>query len=719
MSTPWAAEAAPVAQPALVRQPSGMVTLLEGWTFCISGRSGDVFDGFPQGLFFRDIRFLSSLRLHIDGVMPEPLGAQILTPFSAVFVSHLRPAPGSADSTIVVFRHRFIGRGMREDIVLENFGDVAQLCEITVSAAADFATIFDVKEGRVRSTPDDGVFRAGVDSATITSDRHDNRYGLRITCSEPADVDENMRVFRFRPNIAAKGDWRVCLEFRAMAEGMTFEPRYRCGEPVEEAVPAQRHRLWQSRVPLIESDNKEFRQALVRGGEELGSLRMTDPEYPERTIVAAGAPWFMTLFGRDSILTSWMALIVDPTLALGVLQTLARFQGEVVNPATNEEPGRILHEIRFADSSEFSLQGGTIYYGSIDATPLFVMLLGELRRWGLEWNAVEKLTPNVDRAMRWIEEYGDRDGDGYVEYARSGEHGLANQGWKDSWDAIRHADGRLATGPIALCEVQGYVYSAYLARSYFAEEAGDEEVAVRYRAKAQDLKTAFNHDFWLEDRGWFALGLDGDKQPIDSLASNMGHCLWTGIVDESKAPQVAAHLLSDDMFTGWGIRTLAKSMPSYNPFSYHAGSVWPHDNAIIASGLIRYGFVDEAHRVIMAMVDAATAGGGVLPELFAGLERGDLPAPIDYPTSCSPQAWAAAAPFLFLRSLLRLDPWIPHGQIWVAPTLPAQIRVLRVDGIPLADARLRVAVEDGRVEVGGFPATVECVTHPRRPGTKE
>ncbi|MDQ6616828.1 MAG: amylo-alpha-1,6-glucosidase [Actinomycetota bacterium] len=716
MSNPWTTAETPLLQPALLRQPSGMVTLLEGWTFCISERSGDVLSGLPEGLFFRDLRFLSSLRLHINGAMPQPLGAQLLNPFSAVFVSHLRPAPGRADSTLVIFRSRFIGRGMREDIVLTNFGDEAQSCEVAMTAAADFATIFDVKEGRVRSTPEDGVFHAGADFATITADDGANRYGVRISSSQVAEVDESGRMFRFHPTIGPREEWRVCFEFSALADETTIEPRYRCGQPVEEAVPAQRHRAWRSQVPVIESDHEEFRQSLVRGAEQLGALRMSDPDYPDRTIVAAGAPWFMTLFGRDSLLTAWMALIVDPSLALGVLQTLARFQGRAVNPATDEEPGRILHEIRFAESADLSLEGGTVYYGSIDATPLFVMLLGELRRWGLERQAVEELAPNVDRAMGWIEEYGDRDGDGYVEYMRAGERGLANQGWKDSWDAIRFADGRLPRGPVALCEVQGYVYSAYLARSYFAEEVGDMEVAGRYRAKAQSLKAAFNRDYWLEDRGWFALGLDGDKRPIDALASNMGHCLWTGIVDESKAPQVAAHLLSDDMFTGWGIRTLAASMTSYNPFSYHAGSVWPHDNAIIASGLMRYGFVDEAHRVIMAMVDAASAGGGVLPELFAGLDRGPLPAPIDYPTSCSPQAWAAASPFLFLRTLLRLDPWVPHGQIWLAPTLPEQITSLHVEGIPLANERMRVTI-NGQVAIDGLPSSVQIVKEPRRPGT--
>ena len=282
-------------------------------------------------------------------------------------------------------------------------------------------------------------------------------------------------------------------------------------------------------------------------------------------MVAAGAPWFMTLFGRDSLITAWMALLVDPELALGTLQTLARFQGREVRPYNEEEPGRILHEMRFGEASSLSLGGGTIYYGTADATPLFVMLLGELRRWGLAREAVDELLPHADRAIEWIEQFGDRDGDGYVEYQRTSDRGLRNQGWKDSNDAIRFADGRLADPPIALAEVQGYTYGAYLARAFFAAEQGDAARSSELRARAAALKAAFNRDFWLEDKGWLAMGLDRDKKPIDALASNMGHCLWTGILDADKADAVARKLLSPDLFSGWGVRTLGASMIGLQP----------------------------------------------------------------------------------------------------------------------------------------------------------
>lgn len=389
-----------------------------------------------------------------------------------------------------------------------------------------------------------------------------------------------------------------------------------------------------------------------------------------------------------------MALLVDPELAVGVLQTLARFQGRDVDPRHDEEPGRILHEMRFGEAGSLSLGGGSIYYGTADATPLFVMLLGELRRWGVARDVVDELLPNADRAIEWIEQFGDADGDGYVEYQRATDRGLANQGWKDSWDGIRYGDGRVAQAPIALCEVQAYTYGAYLARAHFAFEAGDTATYERFRARAAQLKTAFNRDFWLEDRGWFAVGLDADKRPIDSLTSNIGHCLWAGIVDEDKAERVAGTLTSPEMTTGWGLRTLSSANGGYNPISYHCGSVWPHDTAIVAAGLARYGFDAAAHQLIFGLLDAASAQGGRLPELFSGLDRGELPVPVAYPTSCSPQAWAAASPLLCLRTLLRLDPWIPYGKAWLSPSLADGIGYLKVAGIPLAGSRVTIEVGD-------------------------
>jgi glycogen debranching enzyme len=424
----------------------------------------------------------------------------------------------------------------------------------------------------------------------------------------------------------------------------------------------------------------------------------------------------MTVFGRDSLLTGWMALIADHTLARGVLDVLARFQGADVDDRSEEEPGKILHEMRFGTSEQATLAGGDVYYGSIDATPLFVMLLGELRLWDPGSAIVDQLLPHADRAIAWIEQFGDLDGDGYVEYRRKSERGLANQGWKDSWDAVRHADGTFARPPIALCEVQGYVYAAYVARAHLARDAGDHATFAHCMERATTLRRRFNEDFWLDERGTFALALDADKRPVDAVASNVGHCLWTGIVDPERAAAVADRLLDDTMFSGWGIRTLSSSMRAYNPVSYHNGSVWPHDNALTAAGLMRYGFVEHAHRVITAQLDVAASYEGRLPELFAGFRRDALGVPASYPTSCSPQAWAAAAPLLWLRTMLRLDPWAPRQRLWLDPALPPAIRRLHVEGISIDDGELTIDIDGDDVDIAGLDG-YEVVAGARPPHT--
>jgi glycogen debranching enzyme len=700
----------------VLEQASGVVTLVDESTFAISGLTGDIVVGSAQGLFVRDTRLLSRLELRVNGTRPEALAAVTDDPFSATFVSRLRPGPGHADSTLMVFRARYVGQGMREDLVIRNFGDEPTFCMVELFVDSDFADLFAVKEGRPVDPDGEITCVARPDGLELSYRRGTVSRGmsLRFTPTPSRVADD---LVSFEVIVPARSEWRSCAEIRPVVEGKTIDPRYLCGQPVDRAAPAERLARWRRQVPQVETDHEGLRHVLTRSAEDLGALRIFDPDYPERVVLAAGAPWFMTVFGRDSLITSWMALVVDPDLALGVLQTLARFQGRDVDPRTNEQPGRILHEMRFGEAPSLSLGGGNTYYGTADATPLFVMLLGELRRWGLAREAVEELLPNAERALAWIEQFGDADGDGYVEYHRATDRGLANQGWKDSWDGIRYADGTVAVAPIALCEVQAYVYSAYLARAHFAQEAGDRATFDRYRAKATQLKTDFNRDFWLEDRSWYAVGLDADKRPIDSLTSNIGHCLWTGIIDGDKARVVADKLMSPEMFSGWGVRTLATSMGGYNPISYHCGSVWPHDTAIVAAGMSRYGFTDHAQRLINGLLDAARQLGGRLPELFSGLDRHELSSPVSYPTSCSPQAWAAASPLLCLRTILRLDPGVPYGQTWLAPLLPDGMHHLKVQGIPLAGARVTVEVDGDHVEVTGLPPDIKLMTVPRHPST--
>ncbi len=358
-------------------------------------------------------------------------------------------------------------------------------------------------------------------------------------------------------------------------------------------------------------------------------------------------------------------------------------------------------------SSSLALGGKSAYYGSIDATPLFVALFGEICRWGFAPETVTSLLPHVDRALEWIRDYGDKDKDGFVEYQRLNDRGLINQGWKDSWDGINFADGTLAEPPIALCEVQAYVYGAYLARAWIAYDAGDRVLGTHYRDLAAQLKKQFNEQFWLPDRGYYAVALDRDKKPVDACASNMGQCLLFGIVDQNKAALVAERLMSPEMFSGWGVRTLASDMAAYNPASYHNGSVWPHDNAIIAAGLLRYGLIEPAQRISTALFEAADYSGGRLPELFCGFDREQFDEPVPYPTACSPQAWAATAPIHLIKGLMGYYADVGHGGLWLNPAFPESYGALHFTNAPMANSRISINISGSTATVQGLPVGMQ------------
>ncbi len=684
----------------------GTVTLVEGTSFCLCDMSGDMGPGAPQGLFFRDTRILSTWQLRIDDDLIEPLTVIEDRSYHASFLGRARPRPGQTESTLLVERNRFIGSGMREDLVLSNLSGEPAACTVTIRAVADFADLFDVKSGRVRRRGELDV-ELGDGSLTLTRRWRGRSRGVHIRADGGATSSAQQMVFR--PVIPAHGAWRTTVQVTPQIDGVESPPAYPSGLPLEKADPFQRATTWLRSAPQLSTDNAALPATLDRSLRDLGELRIFDPDAPDQVAVAAGAPWYMALFGRDSLITSYMALAVDPGLALGALETLARYQGERTDPVSEEQPGRIAHELRFGIEASL-VPRGNVYYGTVDAAPLFVVLLGELHRWGVFPDEVRRLQANADRALEWIDVYGDRDGDGFVEYQRSTDRGLTNQGWKDSGDGVTFADGRIAQPPIALCEVQGYVYAAYLARALLAEDLGQPADATSWRDRAARLKRAFNEQFWLPDRGWYALGLDRDMRPIDALASNVGHCLWAGIVDEDKAEAVAERLLSPEMFSGWGVRTLATGMAAYNPMSYHNGSVWPHDNGIIVGGLMRYGFVEPAQRVALGILDAAAAFGHRLPELMCGFDRAVYPLPVPYPTACAPQAWASATPFYLLRALIRAEPCIPRGILALDPALPDELGSLEVRGVSLGNTRLTLVIHDGRWRVDALREGTEVVT---------
>ncbi|MDE8670661.1 glycogen debranching N-terminal domain-containing protein [Pseudarthrobacter sp. H3Y2-7] len=688
----------------------GALTLVQGTSFCISAPNGDMAACLPHGLFFQDTRFISEWMLKVQGLPLESLSATTPEPFHGVFVGRPR-RDDHADTSLLIDRERKLGEGLLETVTVHNYSQGPMQCRVELFPDADFASLFEVKEGR-QAPREHCSRRLTPEGLELESER--DGHTERITVAFAGSRLEGDSLV-LETTIAAHGQWSGTISAKPVLAGTGGHASAAAGGvPVADAL--RRVMEWRASMPTANLRDEAVERVIRRSQEDLGSLRIFNPDQPDRAVVAAGAPWFMALFGRDSLLTSFMSLLLDPSLAKGTLLTLAEHQGTKVDAASEEEPGRILHEVRLGATAGLALGGSGVYYGTIDATPLFVIVLAELARWGLDDAAMRQLLPAADRAIRWMEDYGDRDGDGFIEYQRKTERGLRNQGWKDSGDGINFADGTLAEPPIALCEVQGYAYAAYIGRALLATAAGDARTAESCVAKATSLKQAFNEQFWLSDRGYFAIALDKDKKPVDALASNMAHCLWTGIVDNDKAAQVAGHLVSPEMFTGWGIRTLASTMGAYNPASYHNGSVWPHDNAIAAAGLMRHGFVDEARKVAYALLEAADRFNGRLPELFCGLDRARYPEPVPYPASCSPQAWASAAPVQLIRTLLRFDPGLPWDEVWLAPTLPPRNTHFHFDNVPFSgDGRLSIHIDDESVDVSGLPQSIKLRREPRPP----
>jgi glycogen debranching enzyme len=681
---------------------AGTVTLVEGSSFCISSANGDIHPEHPHGAFHEDTRILSRWNLTVNGQPLEPLTAETKEPYRALFIGRVPRSDGYADSPLIVERLREVAAGIVEEITIRNYSSDPSECSVSVEVESDFADLFEVKEARVQRRWEESRAPEG-DCLTVSSSWNDVRKTVLISGH---GATATARALTFTAVVPARGQWSTLLSVApAGADGAPSAPPVR---PAAHGMsPSDRRRQeWVAKIPRLHMTNRSIERTLRRSYDDLGALRIEDPAHPERIVVAAGAPWFMTLFGRDSLWASEMALAVDPSLALGTLQTLADRQGKVVDPMSEEEPGKILHEVRLGVSSGLALGGKSVYYGSVDATPQFLMALGSVSRWGFAKDTIASLLPNADRALDWIRNYGDKDGDGFVEYSRLNDQGLINQGWKDSWDGINFADGTMAEPPIALCEVQALVYTALLSRAWMAYDAGDAPLAAELTVEAARLKKKFNEEFWLPERGYYAVALDGRKRPVDACASNMGQCLWHGIIDDDKAPLVAERLMSPEMFSGWGVRTLATDMGAYNPASYHNGSVWPHDNAIIAAGLMRYGLVAEAQRISTALLEAAEFSNGRLPELFCGFSRDQVAEPVPYPTACSPQAWAATTPIMLITSLMRYDAHVSRGGFWMDPVLPESYGNLHITNAPIAGGRMTIDIVGSEPTVQGLPEGV-------------
>ncbi|HEX6235403.1 MAG TPA: glycogen debranching N-terminal domain-containing protein [Jiangellaceae bacterium] len=663
------------------------LTLVQGGTFVMSDHAGDISADGYNGVYHRDIRVLSASLLTLDGASPKVLAVDRVGADTAHWVYIL--AADEHDSPIAVLsRHREVSTVVRERFVARVYAGRLDGALLRLTLATDFANLLELRAGRMPPA----AVPAQVDGAELSA----------------RTPEIGVEILATGPDATVKGDGIEWLLHLDAGQTSTLEVEIRPSSVVDEPAPGFDPTVAAPVETLqVRSGSDRWTRSVASSLADLRGLRVEVPSMDLRYL-GAGAPWFMALFGRDTLLTAWESLISGTQLGLEVLRALASRQGRQVDPATGEEPGKILHEMRTGLASVFNVPPGIAYYGTADATPLFVMLLGELHRWGAPDSQIRDLLPAARAALAWCTEYGDVDGDGFVEYAGD-EHGLANQGWKDSGDSMVHVDGTLARGPIALAEVQGYLYAAYLSMADLEERLGDASAAPRLRAEATKLKDAFAGAFWQPDRGVVAMALDGDNRSLAVSASNVGHCLWTGILDGDIGAAAAERLTRADIATTWGLRTLAASEVAYNPLGYHLGSIWPHDTAIGIAGLMRHGHVEAARTLVDGLLAAAAAFDWRLPELLGGMAGDEIAQPVPYPVACSPQAWSAAAPLLLLRSMLRLEPDVPAGVVSVAPVLPAHEELL-ITGIPLGTGTLGLRVRGSEVEVLDSPVGLAVTT---------
>ncbi|HEY3447590.1 MAG TPA: glycogen debranching N-terminal domain-containing protein [Myxococcales bacterium] len=656
------------------------VSILEGSTFAVSDRRGDM-EASPtdtSGLFHMDTRFLSKWVLTVDGKRPNLLSTDDLQYQSAQFF--LVPDTGTiyVDSPLSIMRKRAVGGGFHEELSILNHSAEAKDLDLHFAVDNDFADLFEVKDALGKKGQ---LYRKVEDGHIVLGYRREHfQRETWIVPSPGATLDEH--GVRFQVHLEPHGRWEGTVDVVVAFDGYQRREHPKYSDVSGKARPeAGNLQDWLANAPRLVSTWTPLHRTYQRSIADLAGLRFY-PRGLDGALPAAGLPWFMAIFGRDSCITSLQALPFEPEMARTTLQLLAVWQGTRVDGFRDEEPGKIIHEIRWGEMTAFEERPQSPYFGGADTTMLFLILLDEYERWSGDVDLVRALEPNARAALDWIDQYGDRDQDGYVEYqAAEPKTGLANQCWKDSWNSILFADGSLAKLPRATCEIQGYVYDAKVRCARLARDIwNDAALASKLEEQASALKRRFNKDFWLADRGYYALALDGDKKQVDSLTSNIGHLLFSGIVDEDKADSVVRHLMGPRLFSGWGIRTMAEGEGGYNPIGYHVGTVWPHDTSIVAWGLRRYGYAKEAAQLAFAILEAAQFFDGRLPEAFAGHPRELTEFPVEYPTACSPQAWATGAPLLMLRALLGLKP--VGDQLLVAPAVPAQLQRLGLLNIP-------------------------------------
>jgi len=700
---------------------TGVHVLKHDNLFMLSDAYGDIhLDGRGLGLYAGDTRVLSTYDLRLNGIRPVVLRAGPAANYRGTIQltnpDFVQTPAGVGDGSEIVLRRqslgvvreRVIGGGFGERVSVQNYTTAPEHAHLTLRLDADYADIFELR-GLVRARrgdrlPTDGdgsqiqFGYRGVDGEVrrtfvrvsptmklIGSGERAPETGpvtleLATTLSPGERVTLTVDVWTEVPEMASEEEADEAAE-PGVDESKAQRPSVSADEP--EAM----HRAWRSSSASVETSDVLAERALERASADLRLLLNSGPADGER-YVAAGVPWFSCLFGRDSLITSLQLMSVRPQIARSTLMILARLQATEVDDWRDAQPGKILHELREGELARAGEIPHAPYYGTVDATPLWLMLLDEYERWTGDIDLVDRLWPNALAALRWMDEYGDTDGDGLIEYQRHSTRGLLNQGWKDSADAIRNRDGSVGPAPIALVEVQGYAYAARRGLARLARLRGDSALSEAQDVAAERLQTRFEEAFWMDDEQTYALALDGNKRQVDGIASNAGHALWTGIAAPDRAASVARVLTGPGMWSGWGIRTLSSETIGYNPIGYHLGTIWPHDNGICAAGFARYGLVDEARLVAGTLLEATIHFREArLPELFCGFDRESSPLPVPYPVACSPQAWAAGSLFHLVGATLGMQPNAREQRLeLIQPSLPGSLAGLRLRNLRVGNA---------------------------------
>jgi len=678
------------------------LTIYRGSLVLVTDSEGAIEPAAEQGLFFRDTRFVSTLRYLINGerwlkVQSSPLGANAHRLYFTNPELRIADEPPLPTRALTFQIEREVGDCLYEEVRLTNYSNRRLSLRLRLIIDADFADLFDVRNNRyfsrgVRDSYWDGRRR----ELTIFYQSHEFRRALVYQIGNgSSDPHFSNGQILFVLDLKPGETWRTENLFIPVCDTDVAETRRPVAPEARRSAfikeQAEQQQDWRASTTKLHSPVYLLNSCFAQAVEDIWSLRIHEHDVSsDLWLPAAGVPWFATLFGRDSLIVSFQCMLVSPYLALGALIKLAELQARELDPYRDAEPGKIMHEVRYGELAERRMIPHTPYYGTADATILYLIVLSELFRWTGEKSIIERLRDTAQRCLEWIDSFGDRDGDGFQEYQTRSPVGYYNQGWKDAADALVYPDGSLVKLPIGTCELQGYVYDAKLRMAEVFEAIGEKSLPDKLRRQAFELRDRFDRVFWLEDTQFIAFCLDGDKQPVATVSSNPGHCLWSGIVMPSRASAVAARLFKEDMWSGWGVRTLSADHPAYNPIEYQRGSIWPHDNGIIAAGLAAYGFRDLANRISNAIFDAAASFEHFrLPELFAGFSRGkDTYYPVQYLQANIPQAWASGSVFHLVRTMLGIHPDAARSKLYIDPALPEGIDDITLTNLRVGQSRL-------------------------------